>query len=379
MDQMATSDAQGRILVRARGPGELLAAIPIGIDRPQKPAVAGNAVYFGPKPIQTVRVSTRFGKVFIGDRDSEPIRTPASNAEADTRLITDCDSECCCTCCCCEEPDSSVFFHPRVLDCPCPPPDPETGYHPISIGVFFDGIDALSESGIETPDGRLEGRVLVDSGESHHVPFICHHYASKNTYYRRMPWEPWKTDDLTEEIFEYLRYQVCYWTEVPTGTSILAKCREINIDIFGYSRGAGAAVHLAQLINDRGFECSRCGIERLFKRYPIRFLGVLDPVESGMWTQGWGSIKEIPGNVQNLFVRYSTGKDGEITDFVTELSFPSHLRTGARVELVARLDHGELGWNEAVRDAMLAAYTKVPGAVSLKRKMRDICGPEDRP
>jgi RHS repeat-associated protein len=91
-----------------------------------------------------------------------------------------------------------------------------------------------------------------------------------------------------------------------------------EIDIFGFSRGAVAAIELARRLNDVGCECTeRCPLDRFIcgiriRTYytmrvritgiRVRFLGVIDPVSAGsLQMLGLNGRGTLPSNVANVF------------------------------------------------------------------------------
>jgi hypothetical protein len=79
-------------------------------------------------------------------------------------------------------------------------------------------------------------------------------------------------------------------------------CR-VPIDIFGYSRGGIKAMTLAHLLNDEGCTCNYPinGNPVKIRNIPIRFLGLIDPVNAGLGVNtgiGTGFKQTVPPNVQ---------------------------------------------------------------------------------
>lgn len=80
-----------------------------------------------------------------------------------------------------------------------------------------------------------------------------------------------------------------------------------NLDLFGWSRGAVAAMTLAKMLKDEGCTCTvtrRCGFvttkdDLIIKPITVRFIGLIDPVTLGLGFVDYATA--VPSNVQRVF------------------------------------------------------------------------------
>jgi len=86
-----------------------------------------------------------------------------------------------------------------------------------------------------------------------------------------------------------------------------------NVDMFGWSRGACVAMAVAEKLRSKGCTCEitrKCGFGKNTETIPIgpipiRFLGIIDPVSTGL---PWGGTpRDIPSNVQCGYWAVATG------------------------------------------------------------------------
>jgi RHS repeat-associated protein len=133
---------------------------------------------------------------------------------------------------------------------------------------------------------------------------------------------------------------------IKTVKGILAafkKCKDLNVDLIGYSRGAALAIGVANLLNN------------LAKKTPgvppinVKFMGLIDPVSTGVI----GAPTLVPNNVKETWAGVRDGsKDlGDRFTILTSLIFARmDVQYGgpSTTILYFPLTHGEMGRNPVV-------------------------------
>ncbi|NUN50701.1 MAG: hypothetical protein HUU15_17985 [Candidatus Brocadiae bacterium] len=171
---------------------------------------------------------------------------------------------------------------------------------------------------------------------------------------------------------EFLSRKLCETATVgPDGKTILI-CGELKIDLFGYSQGAIAALALADDLQSEGLRCvmkRADGSEMMLWRQPmpVRFLGVLDPVATGIWGHDPG---EVPSNVENFWAAYASDDESDRLLFgESRQEIANPRRTvdlsptdgqGNHKNYVG-LDHTKMGWEATVLTDLEIAYAGIRG------------------
>jgi hypothetical protein len=171
------------------------------------------------------------------------------------------------------------------------------------LGLFFEGTGFLSNQSSIISE-LYDGYVGVKN-------------VDKFIYYPRFGYLLGDTDQFRNIVLE-ARKRICValcpsalagQTEEQAVERFLKNVHEKPIDLFGYSRGAVAALTVANELNDAGCICvyrplpPRCVIK--VRGIPVRFLGVIDPVATGLVTRFPGRTlwtTALPSNVEHYWV-----------------------------------------------------------------------------
>lgn len=285
------------------------------VDRPGDLGLNG---VLGPTPAQASKIMTKYGEVFVQPQDLALTPQSEWKNRPGIQVITgDHGPDCCCVCCCCKEPEPPpMFFHPAD-DCPCPPDD-----SPGSVGVFIEGVFP----NLWEPPKKEQA-----------MQYMCSRYPGKSYYFQSTAFPP---DTATEAryITRMLKHLACRYTTISRFSGDLIEC-PVHFDLFGFSRGGAIAMHVAQQLNNP-FCCKHCGLKSDLPYKLVRFLGVIDPTKTGMWSipgEGWGDT-DVPENVQSYFAGFTT-KYGWATKYGTDKTwFGSDFPRGEY-----DLEHGEAG------------------------------------
>ena len=188
--------------------------------------------------------------------------------------------------------------------------------------MFIDGVPGKGG----TPEDKA-GSVMK---------YQCARYPGESHYYIG-EFMPGAANAQAEDIVEMLLEKVCFNTRKVAGH--LDRCK-VYIDLFGFSRGGATAVRVAHRLNEE-FKCSRCGVEdQKFLAQWVRFLGIIDPDNTGMKMWPFFVWKEaIPDNVAHYFVAYSD-KGRKYHEYYRVPKFPlGHTKK----ERWHEIEHGPIG------------------------------------
>ena len=210
--------------------------------------------------------------------------------------------ECCCECCCTEPEPPLIFMRPEQ-DCPCPQARKQL------IGVFIDGVvNALS---FLHPDDQR-----VDDAASG-MQFLCQRYGgedwrtngSESWLYRSVRM-PGATEALAKMIADRLVERICRNYSWNSDRREWVLCNRIDIDLFGYSRGAATAILVARKLNEM-FKCVDCLDSDPIGPFKIRFLGIIDPATGFLPDivilphEDIEGSNEVPPNVRYFYQAYT--------------------------------------------------------------------------
>lgn len=120
------------------------------------------------------------------------------------------------------------------------------------------------------------------------------------------------------------------------------RAKDEPVDIFGYSRGAIAAVYLARKLKGKSIE--------------VRYMGLIDPSV----TYSGKQVPTIPDNVRHVRIVYALGQcAGSLTEFASDYLIVSNCRLRADDPNKTRIDAEEVhrfGHFQAGRDQLSGAY-----------------------
>ncbi|NUN50260.1 MAG: hypothetical protein HUU15_15720, partial [Candidatus Brocadiae bacterium] len=225
----------------------------------------------------------------------------------------------------------------------------------IEVGLFFEGAGF----------GNMTERTI------HH---LSQQYAGRSKYFM--------TDGSfinahrnLAEAKEYLSELLCETAILSADGSRLILCGELKIDLFGYSHGAIAALSLADDLRDDGIECERTnanGESVTLRRLPmpVRFLGVIDPVDTAIHHINPGEVTE---NVENFFGAYASDSVAEKPWFIENTHKTVDLSpkaVDANGDVYPGLDHQGIGKPSKsglrVLQDMSTAFREVAGATPFR-------------
>jgi len=207
--------------------------------------------------------------------------------------------------------------------------DPTSAVDPSgTIGLFFDGNQMTLK------DNTIITQLQMAYANAGSTPPVFRYarlgFANSNALYTVAP----GTETPSEELARTVRLGVA--------AAVAAHERGEPVDLFGYSRGAVAAILVAFMLNLRK------------KPIPVRFMGLIEPSDtwSGWETAGKSArdFFKIPPNVNIVWVGIATGKGSTKPHKILNY-FPTHFepiqkdrrKTGISINRYPNLGHLEAG------------------------------------
>jgi hypothetical protein len=255
-----------------------------------------------PQPLS--KIMTKYGEVFMPQDLALTAQTQWKTQPGIQVITGDHGSECCCVCCCCKEPEL-IFASPGKRNCRSCKPEKEE-----SIGVFVTGRAEARNPEWSLEEWKEKQRVADDTSG---ITKNCARYRGESWLYNGQ-FGPIETKDLSNEIADRPKQKICekyYWDDKARRPH-WRLCSVLNIDLFGFSRGAATVLRVAELLN-KEFECPDCpDIEDKLPRFLVRFLGIIDPFSWMAPKAGPlpeiripGTPGSVPSNVLHFFAAYS--------------------------------------------------------------------------